>query len=63
MADPNVLRDAPVICIEYPVDEEPILACLACLPWSVEVVLDHPLGPHVREWHAIGCPVLAEWGA
>jgi hypothetical protein len=52
----------PVVPIEYPVDEDPIHPCNDCLPWHVEVVVDHPSGGvWVREWHAVECPFVERW--
>lgn len=62
MGHRNVLLDAPVVPIEYPAEGEQIVACTDCLPWSAEVVSDHPDGGvWVREWHAIGCEVVEIW--
>lgn len=50
--------DAPVLPLEYPWTEgEEIHACHECLPWRVEFFFRHG-EPAVREWHAVGCPVL-----
>lgn len=50
---------APVVPLEYPFNEEPIRPCYSCLPWSAEVIADHPEGGiWIREWHAIGCEIV-----
>ena len=56
----RITRNSPVLPIEYPaVDGEPIHPCPDCLPWHIDVVLDHPEGGvWVREWHAVDCPAL-----
>lgn len=58
----NLYTD-PVVPLEYPaVDDDPIHPCQECLPWHLEVVVDHPEGgTWVREWHAIGCVYVERW--
>ena len=52
---------APVLPIEYDLDDDPIWPCPDCLPWHVEIVREPDNGASgwvVREWHAVDCPAL-----
>lgn len=57
---------SPVMPLDWPVyrghEHEQDLhfhPCADCLPWSVELIFDHPqLDLVVREWHAHDCPTL-----
>ena len=54
----------PVVPLEWPVYpdlDQDFHACGDCLPWSFDVVVNHPNGGvWVREWHAENCPYLLE---
>lgn len=59
----DILLNAATIAVDYPAEGHTINACIECLPWSAEVVLDHPDGGvWVREWHAVGCYVVGIHG-
>lgn len=67
MAPKDVLRNAPVVPLDFDAFDDdgeplPIQSCEGCLPWHAEVVRD-PVDPArvlVREWHAVGCYVVAD---
>lgn len=56
---PDLGFRASLFAFEYPADDQPIRACMECLPWYVEVVVNDD-GVTVREWHAFDCPVLRD---
>ena len=59
MTDPNILMNAPVASVDVVAEGYEILGCLGCLPWHAEVVTWPDGTVVVREWHAIGCDILA----
>lgn len=49
-----------MLCVDLAAVGEVIWPCSECEPWHVEILRDPDGAVFAREWHAAGCPNLAE---